>query len=49
MFPIKIMDGKDRKEISSIIVADSDPSYNAAWSWKNEKGEKFSKENIVYC
>ncbi len=49
MLPIKILDGKDRKEISTIIVADSDRSYNATWSWKNEKGVKFSKENIVNC
>ncbi len=49
MLPIKILDGRDRKEISTIIVADSDRSYNATWSWKNEKGVIFSKENIVNC
>ena len=48
-FPIKIMDGKDMKEISTIIVANSDRPYNATWNWENEKGEKFSKENIVNC
>ena len=46
-FPIKIMDGKDRKEISTIIVANSDRSFNATWNWENEKGEKFSRDNIV--
>ena len=46
-FPIKIMDGKDRKEISTIIVADSDHSFNATWSWRNEKGKNISRENIV--
>ena len=46
-FPINIMDGKDRKEISAIIVADSDHSFNATWNWENEKGEKFSRDNIV--
>ena len=46
-FPIKIIDGKDRKEFSTIIVADSDRSFNATWNWENEKGEKFSRDNIV--
>ena len=46
-FPIKIMDGKDRKEISTIIVANSDRSFNATWNWENEKGKIFSRENIV--
>jgi len=46
-FPIKIIDGKDRKEFSTIIVADSDRSFNATWNWKNEKGKKFSRENVV--
>ncbi len=41
------MDGKDRKEISTIIVADSDRSFNATWNWGNEKGKKFSRENVV--
>ena len=46
-FPINIIDGKDRKEISTIIAADSDRLFNATWNWKNEKGKKFSRENIV--
>ena len=46
-FPIKIIEGKDRKEISTIIVANSDHSFNATWKWENEKGKKFSRENIV--
>ena len=46
-FPINIIDGKDRKEISTIIAADSDRSFNTIWNWKNEKGKKFSRENIV--
>jgi len=46
-FPINIIDGKDRKEIPTIIVADSDCSLNATWNWKNERGKKFSRENIV--
>ncbi len=46
-FPIKIIDGKDRKEISTKIVANSDRSFNATWNWKNEKGKKFSRENVV--
>ena len=41
------MDGKDRKEISTTVVADSDRSFNATWNWRNEKGKKFSRENIV--
>ena len=46
-FPINIIDGMDRKEISTIIVADSDRSFNVTWNWKNEKGRKFSRKNIV--
>ena len=46
-FPINIIDGKDRKEISTIIAADSDRLFNATWNWKNEKGKKFSRENVV--
>ena len=46
-FPINIIDGKNRKEISTIIAADSDRLFNATWNWKNEKGKKFSRENIV--
>jgi hypothetical protein len=46
-FPINIIDGKDRKEISTIIAADSDCSFNATWNWGNEKGKKFSRENVV--
>jgi hypothetical protein len=46
-FPINIIDGNDRKEISTIIVANSDRSFNATWNWGNEKGKKFSRENIV--
>lgn len=46
-FPINIIDGKDRKEISTIIAADSDCSFNATWNWENEKGKKFSRESLV--
>ncbi len=46
-FPINLIDGKDRKEISAIVVANSDHSFNATWNWKNERGKKFSRENIV--
>lgn len=48
-FPIKIIDGKVNKEISTIIVANSDRSFNATWNWKNEKDEKFTRKNIVNC
>ncbi len=48
-FPIKTIDGKVKEEVSTIIVADSASSYNATWNWKNEKGKKFSRENIVNC
>lgn len=47
-FPINTIDGKVKKEISTII-ANSDSSFNATWNWKNEKGEKFFRENIINC
>ena len=46
-FPINLIDGKDRKDISAIVVANSGHSFNATWNWKNERGKKFSRENIV--
>jgi hypothetical protein len=46
-FPINIIDGKDRKEISTVIAPDSDRSFNATCNWGNEKGKKFSRENAV--
>ncbi len=48
-FPIKIIDGKVKKELSTIIAANSDQSFNAVWNLKNEKGDKFSRKNIVIC
>jgi hypothetical protein len=48
-FPINAIDGKVKKEISTTIVDNSDRSFNTTWNWKNEKGEKFSRENIVNC
>jgi hypothetical protein len=46
-FPINIIEGKDRKEISTRIAADSDRSFNATWNWENEKGKRFSRKNVV--
>ena len=46
-FPINTIDGKDKKEVPTIIVANSNRSFNATWNWKNEKSKRFSRENIV--
>ncbi len=48
-FPVKTVEGRVKKEVSTIIAAISDRSFKATWNWKNEKGKKFSRENVVNC
>ncbi len=46
-FPINLIDGKDMKEISAIVVANTDHSFNTTWNWKNERGKKFSRKKVL--